>query len=76
MNEMGQSIKREQWLNQAIQALKPIFNEKGYAVPKVNEIFISPKLDEPVDVLDEYQLALYASCSFLLQKCYFLFNYL
>ncbi len=71
---------REEWLNEAIKAVTPIFTEKGYVVPKVNvscgfpstgkdrhigqcwssesseaeinEIFISPKLDDPVDVLD------------------------
>jgi len=77
---METEITREQWLNSAVEVLKPIFTEKGYIVPKVNvscgfpstgkdrhigqcwsketseadvnEIFISPKLDEPVDVLD------------------------
>ena len=77
---METEITREQWLNSAVEVLKPIFTEKGYIVPKVNvscgfpstgkdrhigqcwsketseadvnEIFISPKLDEPIDVLD------------------------
>ena len=77
---METEITREQWLNSAVEVLKPIFTEKGYIVPKVNvscgfpstgkdrhigqcwsketseadvnEIFISPKLDDPVAVLD------------------------
>lgn len=77
---MKQLITRENWLNLAVEALRPVFEEKGYIVPKVsvscgfastgkdkhigqcwtresstaeiNEIFISPKLDDPVDVLD------------------------
>jgi len=77
---MKTEITREQWLNSAVEVLKPIFTEKGYVVPKVNvscgfpstgkdrhigqcwaketseadinEIFISPKLDDPIAVLD------------------------
>lgn len=77
---MKMELTREQWLNSAVEVLKPIFTEKGHLVPKVNvscgfpstgkdrhigqcwaketseadvnEIFISPKLDDPVAVLD------------------------
>jgi len=77
---MKQVLTREEWLLQAIEAVKPIFQEKGHIVPNVkvscgfpstgkdrhigecwskeisegdiNEIFISPKLDDPVEVLD------------------------
>jgi hypothetical protein len=77
---MKMELTREQWLNSAVEVLKPIFTEKGYIVPKVNvscgfpstgkdrhigqcwaketseadvnEIFISPKLDDPIEVLD------------------------
>jgi len=28
------TITREQWLQQAVSALKPFFNAKGYSVPK------------------------------------------
>ena len=77
---MNKIQTREQWLNSAVEVLKPIFTEKSYIIPKVNvscgfpstgkdrhigqcwssesseaeinEIFISPKLDDPIAVLD------------------------
>jgi hypothetical protein len=73
-------MNREEWLNEAVKKVTPIFTQRGYEVPKVrvscgfastgktrhigqcwakeishdevNEIFISPKLDDPVDVMD------------------------
>ena len=74
-------LNREGWLQEACIALKPIFQEKGYEIPKchvscgfastdvrrghigqcwptessadqVNQIFISPGLVSPIDVLD------------------------
>ena len=77
---MDKAMNREDWLNQAVEKLQPIFTEQGYQVPKVkvscgfpstgstkhigqcwvryaseqdiNEIFISPVLDDSVAVLD------------------------
>ena len=74
------NLTREEWLQIAVDKVTPIFNEKGYQVPKVkvscgfastghkhhigqcwakctseadiNEIFISPGLDDPVRILD------------------------
>ena len=72
---------REQWLQNAVDMVEPIFKNKGYKIPKiqvscgfpstgnktkhiglcwgrsstsdgVNQLFISPILDEPVQVLD------------------------
>lgn len=78
---MDLQVNREAWLQQAVQALEPIFSAVGYGIPPlkvscgfaasssprttlgqcwprqrsgemVNEIFISPKIEDPVDVLD------------------------
>ena len=79
-SKQDKNITREEWLQIALVKVTPIFNEKGYQVPKVkvscgfastgnkrhigqcwptcssqasvNEIFISPGLDDPVDVMD------------------------
>jgi hypothetical protein len=78
--QLSKNLTREEWLQIAVEKVTPIFNEKGYQVPKVkvscgfastgkdrhvgqcwasyasdakvNEIFISPGLDDAVNVLD------------------------